>query len=52
MTDLSHIYLWARFWKFLGMRKPSYREACDTLRVLEGETRTMVGKVLPFTRKV
>lgn len=42
-------YLWARFWKF--MSKDSHREACDTLRLLEGETKTLTGKVLPYKRK-
>lgn len=50
MHDVSKIYLWKRFWKFMSGRKPHYREACDTLRLIEGHTHTQVGKILimPF----
>lgn len=49
--DISRIHLWRRFWTFLAMRKPSYGEACDTMRLLEGHERTECGKILPFKRK-
>lgn len=50
MHDMSKVYIWARFWKFMGGRKPAYRAACDALRLLEGESHTLVGKVLYFKR--
>lgn len=50
MPDMSKIYLWARFWKHMAGPKPAYRAACDTMRLLEDETHTLVGKVLYFKR--
>lgn len=48
--DVSKLYLWKRFWKFMAGRHPSYQQACDTMRLIEGETHTLVGKVLYFKR--
>lgn len=50
ITSLETIHLWKRFWKLMGARKPQYRAACDTMRLIEGETHTLVGKVLYFKR--
>lgn len=44
------IHLWRQFWRHMAGRKPSYREACDTMRLLEGHKHTEVGKILHFKR--
>lgn len=48
MSDMSNIYMWPRFWKYLCQRKPDYCHACDVLSVLEGHNHTVFGKILPF----